>query len=358
MENFIDQELNSCDENEAILLDIDDLMDFKKSHPKRKGRKHNKNGGQNRIKEKEKSTEIYNYPNFPIRNDKSLQSDTQNLSDDANELLIKRGERKKSHGQYWDEQEEEEGEGGKDGEEEQEERPIDGLKRWRNKCEPDQSYYRFFPHIYGRLKSYYNNDIINSFRNKFNRKTRRDDDFFSHENYLSFDFLHILASRLYYSRGTMRMYFFVTVLNLFTLIYSLSIKIVNIFVVTSEIFIILMLFMEIFLRLVTQGRRYFYNFEGLFDVIVTIMCFLLLLSSGDLKVFFKSDMAKMKNTEMEEIVSQSLTVFRFSFHLFRTITLFMHYERVKAPTDKIDFSVLNLSHDEEVKEDEEEDYIV
>ncbi|GAB68413.1 hypothetical protein PCYB_132870 [Plasmodium cynomolgi strain B] len=104
-----------------------------------------------------------------------------------------------------------------------------------------------------------------------------------------------------------------------------------------------------------QGRSYFHNFDGLFDVTVTTMCFLLLISSGDLKVFYQSEIVKTKNKEVEEIISQSLTVLRFSFQLFRTLTLFMHYARVKAPSENIDFSVLNLPHEEE---EEDDDFVI
>ncbi|KOB85803.1 hypothetical protein PFDG_01347, partial [Plasmodium falciparum Dd2] len=95
------------------------------------------------------------------------------------------------------------------------------------------------------------------------------------------------------------------------------------------------------------GTSYFYHFDGLFDVTVSFICLLLLLNSGDFKIFFlENKIVKTNKKEIEEIISQSLTVLRFSFQLFRTITFFMHYKRTKLPTDNIDFSLLNLPRDD------------
>ncbi|ANQ10750.1 Uncharacterized protein PCOAH_00048420 [Plasmodium coatneyi] len=370
MDIFIDEEINGSDENEAVLLEIDDLLAFKDPPPQsRKGghRRGEKGEGTNykqgraqggaqsgtqngkqRSKHNGQPNQAGRYPQWEDKKVNIPHRDREDITDDANEWLIKKGDLSGNHLTHY------EGEAdslaAKHGDQNAHSQPP------RSKYYPSYSY-PVIANMYGRAKRCYGN-IVDGVAEKFIGNIQRADGgcdgFFYYKSHTSFDFLQILANRLYYSRGTMYLYFLVIVLNLFILGYTAYTKMVSLFVVLSEMFVILMLVLEVCLRLATQGRSYFHNFEGLFDVTVTTMCFLLLISSGDLKVFYQAEIIKTKNKEVEEIISQSLTVLRFSFQLFRTLTLFMHYERVKAPSENIDFSVLNLPHEEE----EEDDYVI
>ncbi|CRG95804.1 conserved Plasmodium protein, unknown function [Plasmodium gallinaceum] len=286
MDSFIDEELNSADENEPVLLDISDLLNLKRQKKKN-------------IKEE------LNY----VQKDFNFLKPVEDNYDD-NEFLITEKEK----------------------------------TRLKNKEYCSSKYTNYYLNIGSICKNCYKR-TCKKLGNIFTHK-RRDENFFSYSNTFSSDCFNILANRLYYSKITSYIYFFVLLLNIFILIYCFFTKILNKFVVCSEIFVIFMLFIEVCLRLITEGSNYFYHFDGLFDVTVTIMCFLLLISSGDLKIFNETSIVKTKNKEIEEIISQSLTVLRFSFQLFRTITLFMHHKRTKAPNDNIDFSLLNLPKDD------------
>ncbi|CAA9990323.1 conserved protein, unknown function [Plasmodium knowlesi strain H] len=377
MDIFIDEEINGSDENEAVLLEIDDLLSFKDPPPQRKG-EHSRAAKRERTNYKQESAhgtvqggtqgrtqsqkhnghpnQAGRYPPWEYGKMKFSHREREDITEDENEWLIKKRDLSGHH--HEDDLEDhlthhvEEADAlaakGRD-------QNPHSVKS-RRKYYPSYSY-PVFANIYERAKRCYG-QMVDGLTDKFTGNKERDDDdgegFFYYKNHTSFDFFHILANRLYYSKGTMYLYFLVIILNLFILVYTAYTKMVSLFVVLSEMFVILMLVLEVCLRLATQGRSYFHNFEGLFDVTVTIMCFLLLISSGDLKVFYQPEMIKTKNKEVEEIISQSLTVLRFSFQLFRTLTLFMHYERVKTPSENIDFSVLNLPHEEE----EEDDYVI
>ncbi|KMZ97482.1 conserved Plasmodium protein, unknown function [Plasmodium vivax] len=387
MDTFIDEEINGSEENEAVLLEIDDLLDFKDPPPQRgngrekrkekeKGKEKRERGGTNYTQGGAQSgkhngkhngkhdgkhddrtngqpNQAERYPPWGGRTVKVTHRDRQDFTDDANEWLIKKGDLGGDH--HGDDLEDHlthhEGEADALAAKRGGQNTHSG--KAKSKYHPPCSY-PLIANMYGRAKCLCL-DVVNGVADKFTGNIKRGDGLF-YKSHSSFDFLHILANRLYYSRGTMYLYFFVIILNLFILVYTACTRMVSLFVVLLEIFVILMLVLEVCLRLATQGRSYFHNFDGLFDVTVTTMCFLLLISSGDLKVFYQAEIVKTKNKEVEEIISQSLTVLRFSFQLFRTLTLFMHYERVKAPSENIDFSVLNLPHEEE--EEEEEDFVI
>ncbi|KJP86145.1 hypothetical protein AK88_04196 [Plasmodium fragile] len=346
MDIFIDQEINTSDENEAVLLEVDDLFTFKNPPPQRttgkqKGRHGGHQGG------KKDATKCVQDGDTQVT---TPHRDRGDIMDDPHEWLIKKEQVTEDN--YEDDLEDHlthhEEEGDMLDADRADENTISGKNR--SKYNPSCTY-PLITYMYGRAKSYIR-DMVHRVEDKLHGHVKRDDDFFYYKSHTSLDFIHVLANRLYYSRGTMYLYFLVIVLNLFILFYTAYTKMVSLFVVLCELFVILMLLLEVCLRLATQGRSYFHNLEGLFDVTVTTMCFLLLISSGDLKIFYHSEMVKTKNKEVEEIISQSLTVLRFSFQLFRTITLFMHYERVKAPSENIDFAVLNLPHEEE------DDYVI
>ncbi|SCP06130.1 conserved Plasmodium protein, unknown function [Plasmodium ovale] len=294
MDSFIDEEIISADENEPVLLDIKDLLNLKEKNEK-KSRKD---------KHLQIASNSYYIPKM----------ETQDMSDDASTFLIHK---------------------------EDNERNGNNDKNSVYSSKWGAYYVRLCFH----LKSYYEG-IVKIWKNIFPNKKKKEENIYYYSNNLSSEFLNILANRLYYSKVTTYLYFFVILVNISILLSTFFANMVSKFVVVSEIFVILMLFVEVCLRLTTQGSNYFYHFDGLFDVTVTTVCFLLLISSGDLKVFYQSSVVKTKNREVEEIISQSLTVLRFSFQLFRTITLFMHYKRTEAPSDNIDFSLLNLPKDD------------
>ncbi|SBT72186.1 conserved Plasmodium protein, unknown function [Plasmodium malariae] len=290
MDSFIDDEINnSASENEPVLLNIDDLLHLKKSKKKSKNNR---------------------YTNYQYGSHTFRKIEEQDMNDNAHEFLLHKEENFKIPNK---------------------ENTSMGSSKW----------YIYYTSVCSKMKNFFEK-LINKLKNIFINK-KREENFFYYSSNVSSDFLNILANRLYYSRVTAYLYFLVILLNVFILIYTIFTKILSKFIVASEMFVILMLFLEISLRLTTQGSNYFYHFDGLFDVTVTTMCLLLLVSSGDIKVFYENDIVKTANNEMEEIVSQTLTMLRFSFQLFRTVTFFMHYRRTKAPTDNIDFSLLNLS---------------
>ncbi|CRH03852.1 conserved Plasmodium protein, unknown function [Plasmodium relictum] len=288
MDSFIDDEINSADENEPVLLDISDILNLKRQKKKN-------------IKE-----EI----NYMQKNLNFLKPLEEYDNYDDNEFLISKKEN----------------------------------SRIINKENYSSEYNTYHLNIYSKCKIYYKR-TFEKLKNIFTNK-KRDENFLYYSNNFSSDCFNILANRLYYSKITSYLYIFVLLLNVFILVYGFFTKILSKFIVCSEIFVIFMLLIEVCLRLMTEGSNYFYHFDGLFDVTVTFMCFFLLISSGDLKIFYETSTVKTKNKEIEEIISNSLTVLRFSFQLFRTITLFMHHKRTKAPNDNIDFSLLNLPKDD------------
>ncbi|SOV82854.1 conserved Plasmodium protein, unknown function [Plasmodium reichenowi] len=329
MDSFIDDEINLIDENEPILIDIQDLINVGKV-PKKKGNGHVvKNYEKNNEKlNKNKIINEYSNINNKINNYKMNHNYGNNYNtydseiedyNDKDFLIYKEGNLKK----------------GKD-------------KKLKEYSEYSISHIR--NNIYNSFKKNYEK-IFDKLKNIYilrkKKKKKSDDKFMYYTDDISDDFFHILASRLYYSKITTYIYFLVIILNLIILIYTIFTNVLNKYVVCAEIFVIFMLFFEIFLRLLTEGTSYFYHFDGLFDVTVSFICLLLLLNSGDFKIFFlENKIVKTNKKEIEEIISQSLTVLRFSFQLFRTITFFMHYKRTKLPTDNIDFSLLNLPRDD------------
>ncbi|KYN95896.1 hypothetical protein PGSY75_1430000 [Plasmodium gaboni] len=327
MDNFIDDEINLIDENEPILIDIQDLIKSGKVSKK-------KGNGQHVVKNYKKNDEKVN---------KYKRNDYVNINNKINNYKINHNY---EHNNIYESEIEDYNDKDfliyKDG----------NIKKRKDIKLKEYSEYSIF---------YYSNNIYNSFKNNYEKifdklkkkyilgkkKKKTDDKFMYYSENLSDDFFHILASRLYYSKITTYIYFMVIILNLIILIYTIFTNVLNKYVVCAEIFVIFMLFIEIFLRLLTEGTSYFYNFDGLFDVTVSFICLLLLLNSGDFKIFFlENKIVKTNKKEIEEIISQSLTVLRFSFQLFRTITFFMHYKRTKLPTDNIDFSLLNLPRDD------------
>ncbi|SPJ12678.1 conserved Plasmodium protein, unknown function [Plasmodium sp. DRC-Itaito] len=327
MDSFIDDEINLIDENEPILIDIQDLINVGKV-PKKKGNGHVvKNYEKNDEKLNKNKINDYNNINNKINiykinnnygNNYAYERDIEDYNDE-DFLIYKEGNLKK----------------GKDIK----------LKEYS-----EYSISHISTNIYNAFKKNYEKIIFDKLKNIYiltKKKKKKDDKFMYYSDDISDDFFHILASRLYYSKITTYIYFLVIILNLIILIYTIFTNVLNKYVVCAEIFVIFMLFIEIFLRLLTEGTSYFYHFDGLFDVTVSFICLLLLLNSGDFKIFFlEIKIVKTNKKEIEEIISQSLTVLRFSFQLFRTITFFMHYKRTKLPTDNIDFSLLNLPRDD------------
>ncbi|SOV83018.1 conserved Plasmodium protein, unknown function [Plasmodium sp. gorilla clade G3] len=328
MDSFIDDEINLIDENEPVLIDIEDLINLGKL-PKKKGNGHVvKNYEKNDEKLNNNKINEYMNINNKINNFKKINNNYENNYtyereiDDYNDkdfLIYKEGNLKK----------------GKD---------DIKLKEYS-----EYSISHISNNIYNTFKMNYEKifDKLKKIYILRKKKKKTDDKFMYYSDDISDDFFHILASRLYYSKITTYIYFLVIILNLIILIYTIFTNVLNKYVVCAEIFVIFMLYIEIFLRLLTEGTSYFYHFDGLFDVTVSFICLLLLLNSGDFKIFFlENKIVKTNKKEIEEIISQSLTVLRFSFQLFRTITFFMHYKRTKLPTDNIDFSLLNLPRDD------------
>ncbi|ETB59727.1 hypothetical protein YYC_03134 [Plasmodium yoelii 17X] len=301
MDDFINDEINSTDENEPVLLEINDLI-------KTKWRK---NRGSRNIY---LNSSVYYYrPQLATHNNVDDLGD-YNDSERDDECLL-------SH---------------------------EKISNHVNKENYDKkSFIYYFKLIFlrSKLTNYYEQGI-NKMKNVFTSDKKKENNFFDYSNNFPSEYLNILATRLYYSKITKYLYFFVIILNIYILMTTIFTQMMSKFVVISEIFVIIMLLIEVLLRLTTQGSRYFYHFDGLFDVIITIMCFLLLISSGDLKVFYADNTVKTKKSEIEEIISQSLTILRFSLQFFRTITLFMHCKRTEEPVEKIDFSLLNLPNDD------------
>ncbi|CAD2093316.1 conserved Plasmodium protein, unknown function [Plasmodium vinckei lentum] len=302
MDDFINDEINSTDENEPVLLEINDLI--KAKWRKDRG---NKNTYLN-------SSSVYYYrPQLTVHNPVDDLGDYNDGERDDECLL--------SH---------------------------DKISNHVNKERYDKkSFINDFKLMFlrSKLTNYYEQGI-NKMKNLFTNEKKKENNFFGYPDNFPSEYLNILATRLYYSKITKYIYFFVIILNIYILITTIFTQMTSKFVVISEIFVIIMLIIEVLLRLTTQGSRYFYHFDGLFDVVITIMCFLLLISSGDLKVFYADNTAKTKKNEIEEIISQSLTILRFSLQFFRTITLFMHCKRTEEPVEKIDFSLLNLPNDD------------
>ncbi|KFG53918.1 hypothetical protein TGFOU_246460B, partial [Toxoplasma gondii FOU] len=87
------------------------------------------------------------------------------------------------------------------------------------------------------------------------------------------------------------------------------------------------------------GRAFFFKFENLFDVAVTVLCVALLCISDDLWGSL-ADRDRPPPEEVDDIFRQSLTAFRFSTQLLRMVTIALHQKRSQLPSDDVDFSYL------------------
>lgn len=287
MDSFIDDEINSSNENEPVLLDIKDLLHSQTT---------------NMLNQKEDG--IY------------LQSNLKYLKpldhfDEDNEFLIEK------------------------------------TQESRNETGNNQS--NVFPNflslkqIFLKYKNLYNKLYVKT-KNKLYKKNSNSGELPLHSSVFSEDCLNILANRLYYSKVTSYIYVFVFLLNVFILAYGFFVTSITRCMVCAEIFVLSVLLLEVSLRLIVEGKNYFDHFDGLFDVIITFISTLLFINSGDLRIFFTNQLTitKSKNKEIEEIISQGLMAIRFAIQLFRMITLVMHHKRVKSPSANIDFTLLNL----------------
>ncbi|KFH12456.1 putative transmembrane protein [Toxoplasma gondii VAND] len=151
--------------------------------------------------------------------------------------------------------------------------------------------------------------------------------------------LSIVANRLYYSRFTAYLYLFVFLLNAWVLLRCLTLSVVNVWVVAAEVFVTFMLLLEVSLRALVVGRAFFFKFENLFDVAVTVLCVALLCISDDLWGSL-ADRDRPPPEEVDDIFRQSLTAFRFSTQLLRMVTIALHQKRSQLPSDDVDFSYL------------------
>lgn len=190
------------------------------------------------------------YPPWEDRKVKAPHRDRQDVTDDANEWLIKKehlsavhhGDDLEDH--LTDLEQEADALAAKHG---GQNAHSGEARRKYNPC----GNYPLICNLYGRAKRCYS-DIVDGVADRFSGNIKHGDGFFYYKSHTSSDFLHILANRLYYSRGTMYLYFLVIVLNLFILVYTACTKMVSLFVVISEMFVILMLVLEVCLRLATQ----------------------------------------------------------------------------------------------------------
>ncbi|CBZ55900.1 conserved hypothetical protein [Neospora caninum Liverpool] len=151
--------------------------------------------------------------------------------------------------------------------------------------------------------------------------------------------LQIVANRLYYSRFTAWLYLFVFLLNAWVLVRCLTLSVVDLWVVCAEVFVTLMLLLEVCLRALVVGRPFFFRFENIFDIAITVLCVALLCISDDLWGSL-AGRDRPPPEEVDDIFRQSLTAFRFSTQLLRMVTIVLHQKRSKLPADDIDFSYL------------------
>ncbi|PFH38307.1 hypothetical protein BESB_006480 [Besnoitia besnoiti] len=153
------------------------------------------------------------------------------------------------------------------------------------------------------------------------------------------EMLKIVANRLYYSRFTAYLYLFVFLVNAWVLVRCLTLSVVDFWVVAAEIFVTIMLVVEVCLRALVVGRPFFFKFENIFDIAVTGLCVALLCVSDDIWGTI-AGRERPPPEEIDDIFRQSLTAFRFSTQLLRMVTIALHQKRSKLPTDDIDFSYL------------------
>eukprot|EP00918_Siedleckia_nematoides_P010575 GHVU01023133.1.p1 GENE.GHVU01023133.1~~GHVU01023133.1.p1 ORF type:complete len:203 (-),score=31.13 GHVU01023133.1:929-1537(-) len=155
------------------------------------------------------------------------------------------------------------------------------------------------------------------------------------------DFGSIVAKRLYFSSVIPVVYSFVLIINFFVLYRGIFGREVDFLLVFAECFVTFMFLGEILLRFATMGfQDFFKQGVNIFDAMVCYCCVMLLFVSGDLWRQTKPTVGAVE--DVEDILQQLMTTFRFGFQLCRFISLTLLQKRKRMPHDDIDFSMCRV----------------